>query len=157
MPTNVNGNFFWSNKRGKFLTLIFTIGILSAIVGGIAIYKQALTSNQKTTETTPSSTPSVEIPLNQYTLRILNGSGTAGVAVNMKKVLVDKGYQVVEIGNADTKHEETLIEGKVSVNKSFLSDLKNIMATYSANIKEDTLQNSESVDIQIILGSPKQQ
>lgn len=157
MTADLKENFFWSNKTGKILTLVFIVAIISSIAGGHFIYKKELAKVQNTQDiaATPTPTPVATIPLNKYSIRVLNGSGISGEAVKIKNILTSYGYNIVEIGNAPQNSNETSIQTKENIDETFLSDLKNKMATYSANIKTEILQNSENVDIQIILGAIK--
>jgi anionic cell wall polymer biosynthesis LytR-Cps2A-Psr (LCP) family protein len=45
--------------------------------------------------------PQAKIPTSQIAVEVLNGSGTPGLANDVAKILIDAGYNIIDIGNAD--------------------------------------------------------
>lgn len=104
------------------------------------------------------STPSPTEVVSQkdlYDITILNGSGKAGEAGRLEKTLKEKGYSVLEIGNADaSNYKETEVRAKEEIAESFLTALKKDLAlTYTLTEGVDALNRNSESDIIIVIGS----
>lgn len=89
-----------------------------------------------------------------YDIKVLNGSGKGGEAGRTEKLLKDKGYSVLEIGNADkSDYKKTLIQAKKKVPQTFLDNLKKVLAEEFDLDTVGTLDDKEQTDIIIIVGS----
>lgn len=104
------------------------------------------------------STPSPTEVVSQkdlYDITILNGSGKAGEAGRLEKTLKEKGYSVLEIGNADaSNYKETEVRAKEEIAESFLTALKKDLAlTYTLTEGVDALNRNNESDIIIVIGS----
>lgn len=143
--------------------LLWAIGtvVVCLVVGGALLFMSgksgslpvvATTTPTPTPEATPTPT-SGEVLRGSLSIQVLNGGGVAGAASKMKKILEDKGYSVVETGNAESyTYDNTEIIVKSS-KKAYLSvleeDLKDI---YSLGSSAATLEDSASYDARVIVG-----
>lgn len=155
-------------KNAKWLWLLIALIVIGALifafVRGIGPFG-ALRSKGET-EVSPSpaalfaSSPSPEVsPAPQLdkstvSIRVLNGSGKAGVASTMKTFLESKGYKVSAVGNAaNYDFAQTFLRFKEAFRKYqdvLLSDLSD---NYSVVISEDNLEATDSADIEVIVGA----
>lgn len=107
----------------------------------------------ETESPTPISTPSAEVSIADYKMSILNGSGKAGVATQLSDVLKEKGYDVTNTGNADRNdYEKSEIRYKSSVPKDLKKTLDKDLENLYNFIIGDTLEDSDTSDIVIIVG-----
>lgn len=101
----------------------------------------------------PSPTPTPSIQRSDLKIKILNGSGTAGKASEVKDILKGKNYQEIVTGNADnfdyTQTEIAIKKGKNDAKMYLLEDLKD----YLSNAKITTLADTETADVVITIGS----
>jgi hypothetical protein len=101
----------------------------------------------------PSPTPTPSIKRSDLKIKILNGSGTAGKASEVKDILKDKGYQEIVTGNADnfdyTQTEIAIKKDKADARMYVLEDMKD----YLSNAKITTLADTETADVVITIGS----
>ncbi len=101
----------------------------------------------------PTPTPTLSIKKEEIKIKILNGSGIAGKASELKDILKDKGYQEILVGNADNfDYEQSELAVKKS--KSEIADLiKNDLGDYLKIGKQKELEEEESADITITFGT----
>ena len=111
------------------------------IPASISIKNQALLGTPS--PSIPSPTPTISIPRSAILLRVLNGNATAGSAKKLGEKLTALGYQVTEIGNADTQnYKKTVIKYPKSLFSSaqaVSSDLDSL--GYSHDLQEDQTVN----------------
>lgn len=89
-----------------------------------------------------------------YDIKVLNGSGKGGEAGRTEKFLKEKGYSVLEIGNADkSDYKKTIIQAKKKVPQAFLDNLKKVLAEEFEIDEAQTLEDKEETDIIVIVGS----
>lgn len=101
-------------------------------------------------EPTPTEAPDYE--KSDYTIRVLNGSGTAGLAGQLEEDLLDNDYVVEDTGNADRyDYDETIIQYKDGVSEDFIDELRSDISSYSPFDTEE-LDADEDVDVVIIIG-----
>lgn len=142
------------------------IAILPAILSFLVIFALAKKPWQKQegAEVPPSPTvqptsvlatptPSAEFKPEDLKIKILNGSGIAGEAGRAASHLEEKGYQVIETGNADSfDYQETVIKIKKE-KKDFLPLLTNDLKTvYTVSSEEIELGEEEDADVVVIVG-----
>lgn len=100
----------------------------------------------------PTPTPTPSVSRNELKIKILNGSGTAGKASEVKDILKDKDYQEIVTANADSfdfKQTEIAIkEAKMDAKIYVTEDLKD----YVPNPKITTLKDTETADVVITIG-----
>lgn len=99
------------------------------------------------------STSSVKETLNKsdLALKIENGAGIPGIAGRLKETLATQGYKVLEVGNADTNRQNTLVKFKTSKMKykDLLSaDLKDYTLVFEDGLAEDSAN-----DVLIVIGT----
>ncbi len=86
-------------------------------------------------------------------IKVLNGAGVAGKAGEVQTILQEAGYQEIITDNADNfDYEKTIIQTKKSF--SGASDLlKKDLADYVSSPKIETLDEDETSDVILIVGS----
>ncbi len=101
----------------------------------------------------PSPTPTPAFKKENLKIQVLNGSGIAGKASEMKDILKKKGYGEIITGNADNfdyKITEIQVKkDKVAASNMIKDDLKDYLSTF----KETTLDDKKTPDIIIIIGT----
>lgn len=114
--------------------------------------KEAL-SKQK--EITPTPTAE-EIAKNKYPIEVLNGSGIAGEAARVKALLEKEGFAISAVGNADESDiAETTIQAKSSVIKGWIDILKTTLSESLIVSEPTSLDDEESTDVIVTVGSKK--
>lgn len=102
---------------------------------------------------TYAPTPAPSLKREDLKIKILNGSGTAGKAGQVKDILKNKGYQEILTGNADTfDFTQTVLQVKKSKSDAtnmIQADLKD----YVSSFKQTVLDEKEAADVVIIVGS----
>ena len=156
-------------KNAKWLwlliILIIIIALVFAFVKGIGPFSK-ISPFAKKEEVSPtpvsvfSPNPSEASPaasnLNRAEpkMRVLNGSGTPGVASSFKDFLEKLGYKVASIGNADNyDYANTQLRFKEDFKKFkdiLVSDLSN---KYSVKVSSSDLTSTDSADIEVIIGA----
>ena len=150
----------------KILVVVILILILGLIVGGgVLVYKsigkkpavsvpsvKLSPTPTKTSNPTPTPTPA-KISLSNFKIQVLNGSGVAGVAGEVKDLLEKEGAKDVTTDNADAyDYQDTQIQLKKEVGEKVFAKLKEILADYNV-VESKTLQKSSDYDIIIIVGT----
>lgn len=101
----------------------------------------------------PTATPTPSFKKEDLKIKVLNGSGTAGKASEMKEILKKAGYQEIITDNADN-FDYTVTELQVKKSKSqagamIKEDLKDYIKTF----KETVLAENQTPDVVIIFGT----
>lgn len=131
--------------------------ILGGVVLGIVIISSAAllifsltqptqdTKEVKTEATSePSQAPKIALNRQDWSIEVLNGSGVAGVAKKTADQLIELGYQVIEVGNADKqtyKSNQLFVSQKMEDKADLLiADLKDTIsiATVAGELKDST-------------------
>src|SRR4030042_2694853 len=149
---------------GKLIFLIiFALLVLGAIVGGI-LYFQKGVSEPTQQETTPTETPKEtltptpvkeeEIDLKTISISILNGSGIAGKAGQVKDLLSKGGFSEENIitGNADSYDYKTVsVSLKDGLSEKVINTIQTSLSDdYKVEVSEDNLQENSTYDVVII-------
>lgn len=137
------------------LGLVFFAGIYYAVNTKSIKFPNFISSNQDASPTPPSTTPtSKPIDLSEYSIKVLNGTSTSGVAAKVKTDLESQGFKVQSIGNAEsTDFTKTEILAKAKVDKRFVDKLKEVLSkTY--NVGNPSSLASGEADVVIKIGSP---
>lgn len=150
---------FFTNKTIAVLTIL---GILvwAGIILGIFYYKKREESQieiQKSQVSAPLPTQVAkeEADISSYTIQVLNGSGTNGVASSVKNKLEETGFQNIGVGNSDSSsYKETLVALKKEVPEEVFEKIKETLKDYSV-IKSETLEDDFGYDVRIIVGTKK--
>ena len=156
------------DKNAKWLWLLIVLIIAGALVfaffKGIGPFaaispfaKQEVSSptpqvvSSPIIESSPSATSGVDKA--QPSLRILNGSGIAGLASSAKDFIEGLGWRVATVGNANTyDYEQTQIKLKNDFSKYQEPLIKDLSDKYSVKVSSSTLSSTDSADIEIIIG-----
>jgi len=111
-------------------------------------------SPSRVSPTPASDSAKLAIDYSKYKIKVLNGSGIGGAAAKGKEILESEKFVIEEIGNAETSdYEKTVIKAKKEVPSAFLSTLKSVLEkTYLLDANKE-LEDSEEVDVVIIIGS----
>lgn len=100
----------------------------------------------------PTPTP-VAIDREKVRIKILNGSGTKGLASEVKETLSEAGYTEILTGNADNfDYTKTVLQVKKSA-KGLTDALKKDLADSVTAPKVETLDEDDAADAIIIIGS----
>jgi hypothetical protein len=100
---------------------------------------------------TPTPTPTIN--KEKLKIKILNGSGVAGKASELEDVLKEKEYQEIVTGNADN-YDYTITEIGVKKSKTYIANfLKKELSEYIKSPKITTIDNDETSDVIIIIGT----
>lgn len=101
----------------------------------------------------PSPTPTPNFKKEDLKIQVLNGSGTAGKASELKEILNKKGYQEIITGNADNyDYEITEIQTKKSISQA-TAMIKEDLKDYLTKFTETALDEEDAADVVIIFGS----
>lgn len=160
-----NAKWLW------FLIVLIIVGaVILAFVRGIGPFSRFKSSSAEASPSpvfSPVSSPAIfsspspeatsgadELDKSEVSIRVLNGSGVAGIASAVKDFLEGKGWTVDAVGNADSYDFEqtTLIfkEGFAKFEQILTEDLSD---KYSVTTSEEILEATDSADIEIIVGS----
>jgi hypothetical protein len=156
------------DKNAKWLWLLIVLIIIGALVfaffRGIGPFGQLRGGESEIASPTPevssslisepSPSPQAEVDRSKPSIRVLNGSGVAGVASSVKDVLEELGWVVSSIGNADEyEFDQTQItfkEGFSEYEDALVADLSD---NYSVIVSSDELDATDSADIEVVVGS----
>lgn len=144
------------------------IGVIAGVVTGTVVFSLLNIKSQKsTTNASPTPTAQVisqeqestqsgkmsEVDLTLYDIKVLNGSGKGGEAGKLEKTLKEKGFSVLEIGNADNSdYEKTKIQVKKKVSKDYLTKLIAVLEELFDVEDRENLDEDEDVDVIITVG-----
>jgi hypothetical protein len=153
-------------KNAKWLWILIALIIVGALafaffrgIGPFAMLKGNPAPTPSPTPevfatATPESTPGANIDKALAKIRVLNGNGQAGVASSGKAFVESKGYKVTAVGNADNfDFTDTIITLKKSFKDFGAALVADLSGKYSVKISPDTLEASDSADIEITVGS----
>lgn len=159
--------------KKKNLWIIIAIIIVVVSIGGVLWYFRESAMKQISTkvEITPTPAPSrisptpaasdsakLIVDYSKYKIKVLNGSGIGGAAAKGKEILENGKFIVEEIGNAQSSDFDlTIIQAKKGVDKAFLDNLKSVLGETYLLGSGEKLEDSETVDVVIIIGSGKKQ
>ncbi len=159
-------------KKKWSWVIIAIIFIIVVLIGGTLWYFRENAVKQVSLEDKITSTPApsrvsptpasdsakLVLDYSKYKIKVLNGSGIGGAAAKGKEILESEKFVIEEIGNAETSdYEKTVIQAKKEVPSAFLDKLKSVLKeTYLLDVNKE-LEDSEEVDVVIIIGSGRQQ
>ena len=174
MDGNDPNNFFSQHQNqapkraNKFHLLIliiigvvvigFTVYILKGGFGGISIGTPSPSPSPSATATpepTPTPTPEPEVERGNFTVRVLNGTTTSGLAKTVSDKLKGVGYKTSNPGNAsDDDVEQTEVRVKEGTESAALFErLKLDLAPDYEAIKGDDLDSKVTYDAEVIIGA----
>lgn len=140
------------------LIILFLVGLIGGLFYFFWFQNKPEEKQQSALKTVSVYTPSPTVDQadkGKYAIKVLNGSGTAGLAAAGKDLLKSKNYTVSSIGNADkSTYTTTEIQAKDSVSKTFLDELKTDLANnYTVDEQIGSLDSTETADVVVIIGS----
>lgn len=156
------------DKNAKWLWLLIGLIIVGALVfayvrgiGPFGKFRAGNDAKESPTPAalfapspTPQASPSPALDKSSPSIRVLNGSGKAGVASSMKIALEEKGYRVTAVGNATSfDFAQTFLRFKDAFRlyqEALLGDLSD---KYSLVISESAVEATDSADIEVIVGA----
>lgn len=137
--------------------------IILSLVGafGYYYYQNMDTATEEKAPTasvseTPSPTPTAaEVKKDEFTIKILNGSGVVGEAGRAKTLLEDAKFKVDSTANADKyDYEETVIQAGSAVSDAWIEQLtKELEGKYTVKGTVEELGKDEDTDVVVIVGS----
>ncbi len=160
-------------KKNIFLDFLavafvsFLIGLLS-MAGASFLFKDMnlnFTGSSKISVSIPPARekptasekhPSKAVELSAFTIKVLNGSTTSGEAAKLQKKLVDAGFKVGSIGNADrSDYNKTQVLVKKKVDSAYMNKLKDVLKKTYMLEPDSQLPSSasEEADVVITIGS----
>lgn len=158
-PEGKNAKWLW------ILIVLIVVGALAfAFLRGIGPFANLKSSSPEASPTpesevtvaspSPEASPGANIDKASAKVRVLNGSGRAGVASSAKDFIESKGYKVTVVGNAANFDFETTVIRLKGAFASFADALvADLSDKYSVSISDDELDATNSADIEIIVGS----
>jgi hypothetical protein len=128
----------------------------SNLLGGATAKLQPKTTSP-VTEVSPTKattpTPVPEIDRKSINVKVLNGTGTAGQATEVKDILKEAGYIDILTGNADNfEYKTTEIQVKKS-NPELGTTMKTDLKAHVVSPKITTLDEDSAADVIIIFGA----
>ncbi|OGK15655.1 hypothetical protein A3H80_02185 [Candidatus Roizmanbacteria bacterium RIFCSPLOWO2_02_FULL_37_19] len=141
--------------------IIVAVAILLAIGAGAWFFMNRSnqeSQSEKTVEETfvtqaPQPTEEPAFEKSDFSIKVLNGSGTVGLAGKLEGELKDAGFTVDSTGNADNyDYKNTIIQKKANVPDGFIELLKETLSDTYGTIDVEELSEDESVDVVIIIG-----
>lgn len=151
-----------SKKRFWINLIIIFIGTVIIVTFFLFLRQQKIDEmNKQEQANTPKPTKAVkatptpeEVDLAAYTIDIQNGSGVAGAAAKAKTLLVGEDFNVASTGNADNSdYAKTIIKAKDSVPSAYIDALKEALSSSYELDTVETLGDSETTDVVVIIGS----
>jgi flagellar biosynthesis GTPase FlhF len=156
----------FDKRKGSFgyfikVTLFTFILGLILFAGGYYLFsnKENLLSTINKPEPSPTETQAVVTPteepvdLSEFSIRVLNGTETSGLAADLREELESAGFRVVSVGNADADDfEQTEIASVAKVNKAFLEKLKEELGK-KYSVGDVVSLSTAAADVVITIGS----
>ncbi len=151
-----------SKKRFWINLIIIFIGTVIIVTFFLFLRQQKIDEmNKQEQANIPKPTKAVkatptpeEVDLAAYTIDVQNGSGIAGAAAKAKTLLVGEDFNVASTGNADNSdYAKTIIKAKDSVPSAYIDALKEALSSSYELDTVETLGDSETTDVVVIIGS----
>jgi len=155
-------------KNAKWLWLLIALIIIGALVfafirgiGPFAQFKGTATEEptpsfveEEFASPSPEATTEAELDKSEPKIRVLNGSGVAGLASSVKDYLEGEGYTISAVGNAPNyDFEQTVVRFKESFSKFQNILFSDLSDKYSVVVDNDNLEATDSADIEVIVGA----
>lgn len=165
MPVEPTPQIKSSKGPNPLMIIIPGIFLLGALLGGIAFYQRGISGDSTPTPTpnydnavtpAPTSSPTSQVDLTKYPIKVMNGSGTPGQAGVVKDLLETAGFKVSGTGNAPTyDFTKTVIKAKADVPADVLTKLSEALAKSYVVDTNQSLATSSADSIQVIVGTTK--
>lgn len=152
----------YNKKNGASKPLLLVLGLIVLLAIGATGY--LLRDKFTRSEPTPTPTPILETPVaepsptpsfdrSKFTLRVLNGTKTSGLAASAAAKLKDLGYQIGKTGNAsNSAFPRAVVRVKESASGLLDQLVKDLSPDYDAS-DGGKLKDSDDVDGEVILGT----
>lgn len=151
-------------KKGSKKGLVILVIVIVVFIAGAAYYLLTDPSIDESVEPTPTpfeqvsptpTTPVEEIIRDEVSINILNGTGIAGAAGDLRDALETLGYSNIDVGNAkstDYESTEVVFDSDVpeGVRDEITSELESLYD--SVDVSSDSLSG---VDVEITTGYPR--
>jgi hypothetical protein len=146
--------------------LIITIVVVLILIGGAGFFLKTridkLTAEPSPTpmaETVPvenfapTPEPTPEFDRSKYSLRILNGTKTAGLAASVSAKLKELGYEIERTGNATSSAiAQTTVRVKEDADEGLLERIiSDLSGDYQA-VAGTVLRDADAADVEIVIG-----
>lgn len=150
----------WNTAR--LLVILGFLIVLTLLMGGLIyfqqLHSQGTDTTQPTTQETVTPTPT-EVPKEtaktELTVRVENGTGTAGQAGTVKDLLSGLGYSAITTGNADsTEHDKTEIVFSSKVSTKQQLEIKDLLLTTFTAVTT-SIDPAATIDITVTTGTVK--
>lgn len=156
-----------NKKQKKSIVFLILISVtIATIIFAIAWFFIFRTSSKDMPEETaeqaveepapteqPTPTPSPELNREEVSIKVLNGTGIAGVAGRAKTFLENLGYPEIKTGNADSyEYQKTEISIKEEKTEYLDLIIEDLGEDYPASSDSSTLEEDSLFDIVITIG-----
>jgi len=151
-----------SNKPKTFILLLIALVVIG---GSVYLLKGKLFKSgeaqptpsatpTEATQDTPTPTPTPSIDRSKYTVRILNGTSTSGLAASVSAKLTGLGYKQDKLGNAtNSSFTQTQIRVKPSAVAIMDQIIKDLSPDYQGASSASALKETDAADIEVIIGA----
>jgi hypothetical protein len=162
-------------SRGSFYLSLATAAlravlVVAAVILGVFVLSRAFPSDgeattpQTPTETTPAPAPTTPAPTEEapgggatpephdpadVRMQILNGTDTSGLAADTQALLEDEGYDVVTIGDAQSKPVEVTM---ITYARRFEADAEILQDEFFPDAELQSAAPGVDADITVTLG-----
>lgn len=149
-------SYFFSVTLITFIVgFAFFLGIYYAVSnrGSLGVGPSVEEATPAVEEATPTVVP---VDLSAYSIQVLNGSGVSGQAARTESELVNGGFKVASVGNADRdNYTNTQIRAKENVARAYLDKLSEALKnTYNVDSEISKLTTGPA-DVEIVIGSSR--
>ncbi|MBI3342521.1 LytR C-terminal domain-containing protein [Candidatus Curtissbacteria bacterium] len=154
------------SKNAKWLWILIALIIVGALafaffkgIGPFGRFKQAAAESPTPTafaeaSASPEASAGANIDKTKAKLRVLNGSGKAGVASSAKDYIESKGYKVTAVGNAKNfDFTDTVVKLKTAFANFKDALVADLSGKYSVTVSSEPLEATDSADIEVTVGS----
>ncbi len=151
-------------KSSNLVTWILIVILLGGLGAGGYLFRSKLTamfngSKDTTKDLTASASPTptpeaTPVPLvkSEYSLRVLNGTTTTGLAADLSDKLKQLGWTMLPVGNsADKKVAQTTVKVKEGQDRLAEEIIKDLASDYEASRGAD-LKDSDTADAEVVIG-----
>lgn len=160
--TSTNSSARKFGGRGVLIALVVLLLAAAVAGGGYFWYRHHVaeqasgsetgSAGQLTEEPTPTAAPTPSVNRREWTIDVLNGTATAGLAKKVADELKALGYQVGKVGNADKKDYKTSELHVSSTNKVKALDTLPDFKTYGVTEAAGDLPKTASMSAKLIIG-----
>lgn len=148
-------------RSGRKIPFILGVAVILLILGGLFYFLKARPKAKvepspspavSLEESSPQPSPSPSFERSKYTLRVLNGTSTQGLAASTSAKLKDLGYKIEKVANAtNSAFLKTVVRVKPNLEELLENLIKDLMSDLKGE-KGPDLKDSDTSDGEIILG-----